>query len=100
MRLAQPYWSVQAACRKKGWWVEDRLIIIDPLHYRQEVETKRSIVTLFLARFTLNDEDIDAITSRDVHVGRRFFEAMDKTEQIRNDCRVLMAGEDGPTKVG
>ncbi|TFK72867.1 oligomeric complex COG6 [Pluteus cervinus] len=67
---------------------------------RQEVEEKKSIVTLFLARFTLNEEDIVALTSRDVPVGKLFFEAMDKTEQIRRDCRVLMAGEDGPTKAG
>jgi hypothetical protein len=25
---------------------------------------------------------------------------MDKTERIREDCRVLMAGEEGPTKAG
>jgi hypothetical protein len=57
-------------------------------------------VTLFLGRFTLSDEELEALTSRDVPVGPRFFEAMDKTERIRDDCRVLMAGEDGPTKAG
>ena len=40
------------------------------------------------------------MTSRDVQVSRRFFDAMDKTEKIRQDCQVLMAGEDGPTQVG
>lgn len=55
---------------------------------------------LFLNRFTLNDEEAEAITSRDVPIGPRFFEAMNKTERIRNDCRVLMSGEDGPTKAG
>ncbi|KAJ7770875.1 oligomeric Golgi complex subunit 6 [Mycena maculata] len=67
---------------------------------RQEVENRKSIVTLFLARFTLNDEEVEAMTSRDIPVGKRFFEAMDKTERIRTDCRVLMAGEDGPTQAG
>ncbi|KIM86455.1 hypothetical protein PILCRDRAFT_327206 [Piloderma croceum F 1598] len=67
---------------------------------RQEVEARKSIVTLFLARFTLNDEEVEAMTSRDVPVGTRFFAAMDKTEKIRNDCRVLMSGEDGPTQAG
>ncbi|KII95365.1 hypothetical protein PLICRDRAFT_34211 [Plicaturopsis crispa FD-325 SS-3] len=67
---------------------------------RQEVETRKSIVSLFLARFTLSEEEVEALTSRDVALGRRFFAAMDKTERIRSDCRVLMAGEDGPTKAG
>ncbi|KIK63403.1 hypothetical protein GYMLUDRAFT_197030 [Collybiopsis luxurians FD-317 M1] len=67
---------------------------------RQEVEVQKSIVSLFLERFTLNEEEIEALTSRDVPVGKRFFQAMDKTEKIREDCRVLMAGEDGPTKAG
>jgi hypothetical protein len=61
---------------------------------------RKSIVMLFLNRFTLNDEEAEAITSRDVPIGPRFFEAMNKTERIRNDCRVLMSGEDGPTKAG
>jgi hypothetical protein len=64
------------------------------------VENKKSIVTLFLSRFTLNEEEVEAMTSRDVPVGQRFFQAMDKTERIRTDCRVLMAGEDGPTQAG
>ncbi|KAF7367249.1 Conserved oligomeric Golgi complex subunit 6 [Mycena sanguinolenta] len=59
---------------------------------RQEVENKKSIVTLFLNRFTLNEEEVEAMTSRDVPIGQRFFQAMDKTERIRTDCRVLMAG--------
>ncbi|KIM58544.1 hypothetical protein SCLCIDRAFT_127928 [Scleroderma citrinum Foug A] len=67
---------------------------------RQEVETRKSIVLLFLDRFTLNDEEVEAITSREVAVGPRFFQSMDKTERIRADCRVLMSGEDGPTKAG
>ena len=64
------------------------------------METRKSIVTLFLNRFTLSNEEAEAITSRDVSIGPRFFEAMNKAERIRNDCRVLMAGEDGPTKAG
>lgn len=62
--------------------------------------TRQSIVIAFLRRFTLSPNDVEAITSREVPVGRRFFTAMDKTEHIRDDCRVLMAGEDGPTKAG
>lgn len=73
------------------------LLIMDD---RQEVETRKSIVLLFLDRFTLNDEEVEAITSREVAVGPRFFQSMDKTERIRADCRVLMSGEDGPTKAG
>jgi Conserved oligomeric complex COG6 len=67
---------------------------------RQAIATKQSIVSLFLSRFTLNDEEVEAMVSRDVPVGQRFFDAMDKTERIRQDCQVLMAGEEGPTQVG
>lgn len=64
------------------------------------METRKSIVSLFLSRFTLDEEETEAIASRDVTLGKRFFAAMDKTERIRNDCQLLMAGEDGPTKAG
>ncbi|KAF9651463.1 oligomeric complex COG6 [Thelephora ganbajun] len=67
---------------------------------RQDIATKQSIVMLFLSRFTLTDEETEILTSRDVQVGRRFFDIMDKTGGIRQDCQVLMAGEDGPTQIG
>jgi hypothetical protein len=67
---------------------------------RQEVEDKKTIITLFLARFTLDEAEVEALSSRDIPIGQRFFDAMDKTERIREDCRVLMAGEDGSTKAG
>jgi len=51
-----------------------------------------------LARFTLDEAQVEVLTSRDIPIGQRFFDAMDKTERIREDCRVFMAGEDGSTK--
>ncbi|KIK92098.1 hypothetical protein PAXRUDRAFT_830282 [Paxillus rubicundulus Ve08.2h10] len=69
-------------------------------HERQEVENQKSIVMLFLDRFTLSDDEVEAITSREVPVGSRFFAAMYNTERIREGCRVLMSGEDGPTTAG
>lgn len=62
--------------------------------------TKQSIIGLFLSRFTLTPEEAEAIMSRDVPVSKRFFSAMSKAERIREDCRVLMAGEEGPTQAG
>ena len=70
------------------------------LNDRQEVEDKKTIITLFLARFTLDEAEVEALSSRDIPIGQRFFDAMDRTELIREDCRVLMAGEDGSTKAG
>ncbi|KAF8436357.1 oligomeric Golgi complex subunit 6 [Boletus edulis BED1] len=67
---------------------------------RQQVETQKSIVLFFLDRFTLNEDDIEAITSREISLVPRFFSAMNKTERIQSECRVLMSGEDGPTKAG
>lgn len=57
-------------------------------------------MTAFLERFTLSPDDVDAIVLRDIPVNKRFFAAMDKAERIRDDCQVLMAAEDGPTKAG
>jgi hypothetical protein len=68
--------------------------------HRKEVEDKKSIINLFLARFTLTEQEVEIIRSRDTSIGSRFFHALDKTEKIRDDCRVLMAGEDGPTQSG
>jgi conserved oligomeric Golgi complex subunit 6 len=67
---------------------------------RQEVKTRQSIVTLFLARFTLSDDETNSLSSPDVPVGHTFFAAMDRAQAIRQDCRVLMAGEDSPSKAG
>ena len=70
------------------------------MRFRQEVSTKQSIVTLFLDRFTLTPDEVETIRSREIPVGTQFFAAMDKAERIRDDCRVLMSGEEGPTKAG
>lgn len=94
------YWNVLEACGRRG--VVFRPVVnaeFSRLH-RQEITTKQSIITLFLSRFTLNDEETEAMISRDVPIGQRFFDAMDKTERIRQDCQVLMAGEEGPTQAG
>ena len=61
---------------------------------------KQSIIALFLSRFTLSADEQAAIASRDVPVGPRFFAAMDKASAIRDDCRVLMTGDEGDTKAG
>jgi Conserved oligomeric complex COG6 len=52
---------------------------------RQEVADKKTVITLFLARFTLDEAEVEARTSRDIPIGRRFFDAMDKTERIREE---------------
>lgn len=67
---------------------------------QQTTNTRQEIITLFLDRFTLSAVEIEAITSRDIPVGKRMFDAMDKLERIREDCRVLMTGEGGETKAG
>ncbi|GAA6015725.1 hypothetical protein JCM11491_002459 [Sporobolomyces phaffii] len=68
---------------------------------RANVTVQQSLVHLFLARFTLSDAELRALTSRDVPVGPELFAAMDKTERIRADCRALLSGEAGEgTKAG
>jgi hypothetical protein len=67
---------------------------------KQTTSARQDIITLFLARFALSPAEIESITSRDVPVGKRMFDAMDRLERIRDDCRVLMSGEGGETKAG
>jgi hypothetical protein len=67
---------------------------------RQQVKTRQSIVTLFLERFTLSPKEADALSSPEIPVGPKFFAAMDRAQAIRDDCRVLMAGEESPSKAG
>lgn len=62
--------------------------------------TRQSIVSLFLSRFTLTETETEAITSRNVPVGKRVFDAMDRTEEIRDGCQILLSGEGGSTKAG
>ena len=76
------------------------VFLLTPRSNRQQVKTRQSIVDLFLARFTLSADEVDAFYSPDIPVGPTFFAAMDRAQAIREDCRVLMAGEDSPSKAG
>lgn len=67
---------------------------------RKDVEAKKSIIDLFLTKFTLTEEEAGIIKSGDAPIGTRFFQVMDKIDKIRDDCRVLMVGEEGPTQSG
>lgn len=60
---------------------------------RLAVADRQAIVAVFLRRFTLTEREVKAMTSREVPVGRELFEAIERTEAIRRDCRVLMSGE-------
>ncbi|GAA5912228.1 hypothetical protein JCM5296_005454 [Sporobolomyces johnsonii] len=62
---------------------------------RSTTAVQQSLVHLFLARFTLSDAELRALTSREVPVGPELFAAMDKTERIRADCKALLSGEAG-----
>ncbi|GAA6008397.1 hypothetical protein JCM10207_000112 [Rhodosporidiobolus poonsookiae] len=72
------------------------------LEHAQGLRTQRAtaqlqgeLTHLFLERFTLGEEELRALTDREVPVGPRLFQAMDKTERIRDDCRALLSGEAG-----
>ncbi|KZT59179.1 oligomeric complex COG6 [Calocera cornea HHB12733] len=70
------------------------------LTQRQSTATKASLISLFLSRFTLTEAETEALTSRDVPVGDRVFDALDSAARIREECRVLLTGEGGGTKAG
>ncbi|KAF8526040.1 oligomeric complex COG6 [Hysterangium stoloniferum] len=67
---------------------------------RQNMTTRQSIVSLFLSQFNLTEAESEAITSRDVPVGKRMFDAMERTEKIRDSCQVLLGGDGGSTNAG
>lgn len=68
---------------------------------RQTTIVRQNIINTFLTRFTLTDAEIESITSHDVPVGKPLFAAMERAEKIRNDCQILLSGEDGAgTKAG
>ena len=52
---------------------------------------------MFLARFTLDESEIEALTSRDIPIGQQFFDAMDETKRIREDWHYRVTLTDTPT---
>lgn len=74
-------------------------------HFRNAAALQRQLSSLFLQRFTLSEEERQAIYSRELRVDDRLFAAMDRLEQIRADCRLLLEGSDvngvgGGTRAG
>lgn len=67
---------------------------------RASAQLRATLVALFLSRFTLSQAEHEALTSRDVPVGRCVFDALDRVEAIRRDCRTLLAGEEGKMQAG
>ncbi|KAA1107271.1 Golgi transport complex subunit 6 [Puccinia graminis f. sp. tritici] len=59
----------------------------------EAIAAKRVIVKAFLEKFTLNESEIQALTSREVTVNWSVFEAMEHCEQIRSDCATLLTGD-------
>lgn len=64
-------------------------------HHRHTTAVRQDIVSIFLNRFTLTDAETESITSHDVPVGKQLFSAMDRAEKIRDDCQILLSGDDG-----
>jgi hypothetical protein len=67
---------------------------------RASAQLRATLITLFLTRFTLSEAERTALTSREVSVGPAVFEALDRVESIRQDCRALLAGEEEKMQAG
>ncbi|EIW66514.1 hypothetical protein TREMEDRAFT_34802 [Tremella mesenterica DSM 1558] len=67
---------------------------------REHAQMRSTIISVFLSRFTLSEQELAALTSRDVPVGQSLFDALDRVERIRSDCQALLAGEEGKTQAG
>ncbi|OCF45140.1 hypothetical protein I317_00942 [Kwoniella heveanensis CBS 569] len=67
---------------------------------RASAQLRASLITLFLAKFTLSEAELGALGSREVAVGQSLFSALDRVERIRKDCEVLLGGEEGKMQAG
>jgi hypothetical protein len=61
---------------------------------RTTTASQSTLLSLFLARFTLTEAEAEAVTSRAVPIGTEFFAALDRLAQIRSDCAVLLVGRE------
>lgn len=91
---------MQKGCGKNGesaWCLATRngAELVPTSLNRATTTVQQTLVHLFLARFTLTEHEVKALTSREVPVGPELFAAMDKVERIRADCRALLSGEAG-----
>ncbi|UZJ55326.1 hypothetical protein CBS101457_004646 [Exobasidium rhododendri] len=59
-----------------------------------------ALLETFLARFSLSPAQLETVNSRTEVVGPPLFAAMDRLQDIRSDCKVLLAGHDEGTKAG
>jgi hypothetical protein len=62
-----------------------------PSDCRKEVEAKKKIAVAFLARFT-----VDAATAKILQasqINKEYFSALERVQQIHNDCNVLLISE-------
>lgn len=75
-------------------------VLIKPFHFRQTIQDQQLAVDSFLEHFTLTEEEVDALQSRDIQLNVQFFRIMGKAERVINDSRVLMSIEGGPSAVG
>ncbi|ORX35318.1 putative intra-golgi transport-related protein [Kockovaella imperatae] len=67
---------------------------------RAEAQLKLDLVNLFLARFTLTEDEQKALTSWDVGLSQAVFDALDHVIAIRRDCQALLSGEEGKMQAG
>lgn len=67
---------------------------------RSSAQLRTSLVTLFLARFTLTEDEERALSSREFDLGPETFKALDHVEAIRSDCRALLGGDEAKMQAG
>ncbi|WOO80503.1 Conserved oligomeric Golgi complex subunit 6 [Vanrija pseudolonga] len=67
---------------------------------RSSAQLRTSLVTLFLARFTLTQGEERALSSREFDLGPETFKALDHVEAIRSDCRALLGGDEAKMQAG
>ena len=66
------------------------------LRQRRTIATeKKKICANFLSKFQLDEKDLDRIRSSEYAIDEKFFSALEKVEEIRQNCRLISESGSG-----
>lgn len=67
---------------------------------RSSAQLRSSLVSLFLHRFTLSPAEEAALNASALDLNQGLFDALDRVEAIRHDCRALLGGDETRMQAG
>lgn len=63
------------------------------LAQKKQIEAKQQLLNFITAKFSLNPDDLECLTSPAAPVDERFFAALAKVKRVHQDCQVLLGSE-------